>query len=140
MPLLDADPAAGETAAPVPMLQRPPQGGGNRPGARPDLHHTPLGVVAHHHPARVARQPLRRFRGNARAILQHGLARLLRVGQRLQEQRPHLRLEPPPDRHHAVLVLMDVQRPARMPPRSLARLSLPIHPPPATHDPLHVDE
>jgi len=37
--------------------------------------------VAHHHPARVARQALGRFRGNARAVLEHGLPRLIRIGQ-----------------------------------------------------------
>jgi len=40
-------------------------------------------VVAHHHPACVARQALGRFRGNARAVLEHGLARLIRIGQHL---------------------------------------------------------
>jgi hypothetical protein len=38
-------------------------------------------IVPHHHPAGVARQALRRFRGNARAVLEDGLARLIRVRQ-----------------------------------------------------------
>src|SRR2546430_7988460 len=32
-------------------------------------------VVAHHDPARIAREALRRFRRNIRAALEHGLAR-----------------------------------------------------------------
>ena len=39
----------------------------------------PSVVVAHHHPARIARQPLRRSRGNARPVLEDGLAGLIRV-------------------------------------------------------------
>jgi hypothetical protein len=38
-----------------------------------------VAVVPHHHPARVARQALRRSRGNARAVLEDGLARLIGV-------------------------------------------------------------
>ena len=63
MPLAEADPAAGEAAPPVPRVERPPQGGGNGPGPGPDLQQAPVIVVAHHHPARVARQALGRFRG-----------------------------------------------------------------------------
>ncbi len=33
----------------------------------------------------------------------------------LHEQRPDLRLEPPPEDHHAVFVLVHVEGPARMP-------------------------
>jgi hypothetical protein len=40
-------------------------------------------IVAHNHPARVARQALARFRGNARAAIEHGLPRLIRIGQHL---------------------------------------------------------
>jgi hypothetical protein len=39
-------------------------------------------VMAHHHPARVARQAPRSFCGNARAVLEDGLARLIRIGER----------------------------------------------------------
>ena len=169
----------------------------------------PSVVVAHHHPARVARQALRRFRGNARAVLEHRLARAdpdppaprrrrgpppgsarparrdrargasavsasrasasacccAMVGrsatgsadgsssacdpgplvqrlaggvERLQEQRAHLRRQPPADHHHAVLVLIDVERPARVLALGLPRLGLAIHPPPAAHDALDV--
>jgi hypothetical protein len=83
MPLPKADAAAGEAATPVPMVERPSQGGGNRPCPGPDLQQTPVVIVAHHHPARVARQALGRFRGNARAAIEHGLARLIRIGQHL---------------------------------------------------------
>src|SRR5713101_5712423 len=37
MPLAEADAAAREAAALVPMVERSPQGGGNRPRPRPDL-------------------------------------------------------------------------------------------------------
>jgi hypothetical protein len=37
--------------------------------------------VLHHHPARVARQPLRRFRGNARAVFEDRLTRRINIGQ-----------------------------------------------------------
>ncbi len=37
MPLAETDAAAGETAAPVPMVEGSPQGGGNRPGPGTDL-------------------------------------------------------------------------------------------------------
>jgi hypothetical protein len=79
MPLADSDVAAREAAAPVPMLQRPPQRGRNRPRPGPDLHHPPVLVVPHHDPACVARQPPGRFRGNVAPLFQHGLAGLLRI-------------------------------------------------------------
>src|SRR5712692_7533688 len=79
MPLAKADAAPREAAAPVPMVERSPQGGGNRPGPRPDLPQAALAVMAHDHPARVARQSPGRFRGNARAALQDRLARLVRI-------------------------------------------------------------
>jgi len=40
---------------------------------------------------------------------------LARCCERLYEQRAHFRLEPPPEDHHAVLVLMHVKGSARMP-------------------------
>jgi hypothetical protein len=83
MPLAEGEAAPREAAAPVPMVERAPQGGGNRPGPRPDLHQASLLVVAHHHPAGVAGQALRRFRGNARPVLEDRLAWLLRIGQHL---------------------------------------------------------
>ena len=56
--------------------------------------------------------------------------------ERLDEQRANFRLEPPPEDDHAVLVLVDVKRPVRMPQGGLARLGPPVHPPPAAYDPL----
>ncbi len=79
MPLGDPDVAAREAAAPIPMLQRSSQRRGNRPRPGPHLHHSPVLVVSHQHPARVARQALRRSRGNVAPPFQHGLAGLLRI-------------------------------------------------------------
>ena len=186
MALPERQPAAREAAALVAVVERAPQCRRNRPGPGPDLHGAPVLVVPHHHPARVARQALRRFRRNARPVLEHGLAGLLRIGehrgidmdhdlvalarragiepvvegrlreqgqrvrlllghrralrggirrgiieardhsrgplvqrlagrgQRLHEQGAHLRLQPPAEHDRAVLVLVDVQRPARV--------------------------
>jgi hypothetical protein len=83
MPLGEAKATAREAAALIPMVERSSQGGGNRPGPGPDLRQTSLLVMAHHHPAGVAGQPLGRLRGNARAVLEDRLARLLRIGQDL---------------------------------------------------------
>jgi len=82
-PLAEADAAARKAAAPVPVPvpERARQGRGDRPGPGPDLQEPAIRVVSHHHPARVARQALRRLRGNARAVLEDGLPRLLRVRQ-----------------------------------------------------------
>jgi hypothetical protein len=60
------------------LLARLVAGRGNRAGPGRDLHDTAVPAVLHHDPARVARQALGRFRGNAHAVLQDGLAR--RVG------------------------------------------------------------
>ena len=79
----EADAAAGEAATAVPMVERSPQSGGNRPGPGTDLQQAPIVVVTHHHPARVAREALGRVRGNARAVLEHGLPRRIRIGQHL---------------------------------------------------------
>jgi len=83
MPLAEPNAAAGEAATPVPIVERSTQGRGNRPGPGTDLQQAPIVVVAHHHPTRVARQALGRFRRNARAVLEQGLARLIRIGQHL---------------------------------------------------------
>ncbi len=208
MPLAEPDATAGEAATPVPMMERSSQGRGNRPRPGPDLHQAPVVVVTHHHPARVTRQALGRFRGNARAAIEHGLARLIRIGQhlgidvdhhlialargagievvkgRLREQgqgiglllgqrgrfrgnasrvccslishpsplvqglagrgqglsqeRADLRLKPPSDGDHALLVGTDVQGPAGVPARGLPSLGPPVNRPPAAHDALDV--
>jgi len=76
----------------------------------------------------------RRSRPGAGPLIQG----LPRGGERVHRERPHLRLETPPKHHHAILTLVDVQGPAGVPPCGLARLRLPVHPPPAPHDPLHM--
>ena len=50
----------------------------------------------------------------------------------------HFRLQLPPYHHHAVVVLVDGKRAAGVPLRGFPRLGLPVHLPPATHDPLDV--
>jgi hypothetical protein len=62
--------ATWEAAAAVPMLERAPEGGRNGPRSRPDLHHAPRFVVAHHYAAGVTGESSRRFRGNVGAVLQ----------------------------------------------------------------------
>jgi len=79
MPLAERDPAAREAAAPVPVVERAPQRRRDRPRPGPDFQEAPVRVVAHHHPAGVARQAPRRFRGNVRPVLEDRLAGLLRV-------------------------------------------------------------
>src|SRR6266508_5100699 len=66
MALGEAPAAAGEAAGAIAMLEDAPQGGGNGPGAGPDLLHAAIGVVAHHHAASIAGQAARRFRGLVR--------------------------------------------------------------------------
>ena len=61
MTLADGHAAAREAAAMVPMIERSPQGGWNRPGPGPDLQEAPGFIVAHHHPAGIARQAPGRF-------------------------------------------------------------------------------
>jgi hypothetical protein len=164
--------------------------------------------VAHHHTARVAREAPRRFRGNVRAPLEDGLARLIRVcqhrsidvdhdlvslsrgagidpvvqrrfreqgerirpllrhrrrirrrisqtvgacftspllvqrlsrrRQRAHEQGADFRRQPSPEHHRAVLVLVDVQRAARVLAFGLPGLCVPVDAPPAPHDALDV--
>jgi hypothetical protein len=61
MPLAEREPAAGKAAARVPMVERPPKGRRDGPGAGADLDDVTIRGVPHHHPARVARQALGRF-------------------------------------------------------------------------------
>ncbi len=81
MGLNDPHAAPGKAAGPVSMQERAAQGGRNGPGPRSDLHDTPPLVVAHDYPARVTRQAAGRSRGNVGAVLESGLARLIRIGQ-----------------------------------------------------------
>jgi len=76
------------------MLQCTLQRGGNRSRASAHLHHPAFAVVPHHYPARVARQPPRRFRGNVRPFLQHRLPGLVGASQ-------HVRI----DVHHDLVPL-----------------------------------
>src|SRR5439155_3138310 len=81
MPLAERPTAAREAAAFVAMVQHAPERGRNGPGTGADLFDPAIRSVPHHHPARVAGQAPRRFRGNVRAVLEDRLPRRLRVGQ-----------------------------------------------------------
>src|SRR2546421_3060829 len=58
--------------------------------------------------------------------------------QRLPQHGAHLRLEPSADNDHAVFILIQVQRPARVALGALHGLRLLIDPPPAANDTLDV--
>jgi hypothetical protein len=81
MALADAHSAAREATAAVSMVEGTPQCRRNRPRSGADLDDAAVRLVPHHHPARVTRKTLRRFRGNARAAFEHGLAGLIGVRQ-----------------------------------------------------------
>ena len=70
MPLREAMVAAGEAAPAVPILERTPERGRKRPCPRPYFLHAPIRAMPHDHAGGVARQAARRFRGNARALLE----------------------------------------------------------------------
>src|SRR4029450_7908337 len=80
MPLGDANTATREATAPVPMLERAPEGGRNGPRPRANRHNMPFLPMAHHCAARVTGESSRRFRGNVRAALQYRLSRRRRGG------------------------------------------------------------
>jgi hypothetical protein len=122
---------AREAGAPVSMRQRPSQRRRNRPRPSPDLHHLPVLVVPHHHPARVTRQPPRRFRGNVAALLQHGLAGLLGIRQHGRVDVNH-HLVPLPRGPGIERVMQRRLRQQRQ------RVRLPVDPAPAPDDPLDV--
>ncbi len=98
MPLPDAHAAAREATASVSMVQRPPQRGWSGPGANTDLDQPARRIVTHHHPARVARQPPWRLRGNAAPFLESRLARLFWIR---QHGRVHVDHHPVPLRRGA---------------------------------------
>ena len=81
MSLAERKSAARKAAAAVSMVERPPQRRRNRPRPRADFDDPAVRVVPHHHATRVTREALGRFRGNARAVFEHGLAGLIGVGQ-----------------------------------------------------------
>jgi hypothetical protein len=63
------------------MQQGAPERGRNRARPGPDVHEAPVGIVPHHHPARVTREASGRFRGNVAGLFQYGLAGLRRIRQ-----------------------------------------------------------
>jgi len=63
----------------IPVLERSPQRRRDRPGASTNFDHTPVRVVPHDDPTRVARQTLRRSRGNAHAVLEDRLSEAIRI-------------------------------------------------------------
>ena len=79
MALAESHSAAREATAAVSVMERPPERRRNRAGSGRNLHDSTVETVLHHHAARVARQALRRFRGNAHAVLEDGLAGLIGV-------------------------------------------------------------
>ncbi len=79
MALPEADFAARETTAAVSVMHRAPERRRNRAGPGRHLDDSTVDTVLHHHTARVARQALRRFGGNAHAVLEDGLAGLIGV-------------------------------------------------------------
>ena len=72
MPLTEGEAAAGKAAAAVSMVERPSQRWRDGPGASANFDDPAIRSVPHHHPGRVARQTLGRFRGNARAVVEEG--------------------------------------------------------------------
>ncbi len=80
MALAEANPAAREAAAAVAMVERAPYRRWNRARTRADFDSAAVPAVLHHHQARVARDAPRRFRGNARAVFEEGLAGLIGIG------------------------------------------------------------
>jgi len=86
-----------------------------------------------------------RFRGNALGAGIEGgplatalIEALPSRGQGLYDQRPHFRLEPSPEDHRAVLVVIHAQGAARVPVLRLPRLGASVYAPPPAHDPLDV--
>ena len=115
MTLAEAACAARETAGPVAIVQRPPQGRRDRPRPRADLRNATIRVVVHHHPRRIAGQASRRLRGNVGRRRSRGnvIQRLAGRIQRLPQHGADLRLEPCADDDHAVFILIQLQRPTR---------------------------
>ena len=72
---------AREAAAVIAEGECAPKRCRNRASSRADLHDHAVGIVAHLHAAGVAREALRRFRGNARTPFHDGLAGRVGIGQ-----------------------------------------------------------
>jgi hypothetical protein len=81
MALPEADSAAWEATAAVAVMQGTPECRRNRAGPGRNLHDPTIYTVLHHNTARVARQALRRFRGNAHALREDGLAGWIGIGE-----------------------------------------------------------
>jgi hypothetical protein len=79
MSLGDADSAAREATAAVSAVERSSDCRGDRPGPGADLDQPAVGILAHHHAARIAGETLGRLRGNAGAVFEDGLARVIGV-------------------------------------------------------------
>ena len=79
VPLTDPYSTARKAAAVIPVLECASQCRQDRPGPGADFDHAPVRIVSHDHPARVARQPLRRSRGNALTVLEDRLSGLVRI-------------------------------------------------------------
>ena len=79
MALAEANPAAREATGAVAMVERAPYRRRDRARARADFDDTPVAIMLHHHTARIACQAARRFRRNAPAVLESGLARCIRL-------------------------------------------------------------
>ncbi len=58
------------------VVERPPDGGGYRPGSSADIEHRAVGIMRHDHTARITGDAPRRSRGNAYAVLDHGTVQL----------------------------------------------------------------
>src|SRR5687767_9007691 len=79
MPLDKPDAAAREATAAVSTVQGSTERGRDCPGARADLNEVAVGVLSHHDAAGIAGEALGRFRGNARALFEDGLAGMVGV-------------------------------------------------------------
>ena len=76
------------SGSPGPMVERAPQCWRNRAGPGHGLTVSPLREGQQHHPASVVRQvALGGFRGNVRAVLEHGLAGKIRIRERRLRRR-----------------------------------------------------
>jgi hypothetical protein len=127
------------------VLERAPERRGHGAGAGADLDDPALGVVAHDHPARIARQALRNFRGNADAVLEHGLAELLGSASTAastwtttgaHHERADLGLQAAADDDYAVVVRVDGQGAGAVAAGGLGRLGPAVHLAPAADDAL----
>jgi len=82
--LRHANITAREAAGSIAMLKRSAQRRRNRSGSRSQLGEPSVCIVAHHHPTRITREASGRFRRNVCAVLEDGLARLIRIREYLR--------------------------------------------------------